>query len=186
MKSINWKASAKTGDLMVNQNASTCAQKVHIFVNLEKYNPKGSTSLLEKSISLAYTYLKELAGLGIPASVYTNGLDILSDLPAVSETEPGTDSISKRGVMLAGIDLTKPALLFTEIFEKYVYSTDQSDFIVIISAHSSDPFRLMLSDIKAMRPSLLWIMPSYKSTPLVTPEPELSDSYIRWEVAGYD
>ena len=186
MKSINWKASAKTGDLMVNQNASTCAQKVHIFVNLEKYNPKGSTSLLEKSISLAYTYLKELAGLGIPASVYTNGLDILSDLPAVSETEPGTDSISKRGVMLAGIDLTKPALLFAEIFEKYVYSTDQSDFIVIISAHSSDPFRLMLSDIKAMRPSLLWIMPSYKSTPLVTPEPELSDSYIRWEVAGYD
>ena len=45
MKSINWKASAKAGELMINQNASTCAQKVHIFVNLEKYNPKASTSL---------------------------------------------------------------------------------------------------------------------------------------------
>ena len=52
MKSINWKASAKTGDLMVNQNASTCSQKVHVFVNLDYYNPKRSTSLLEKSISL--------------------------------------------------------------------------------------------------------------------------------------
>ncbi len=40
MKSINWKASAKTSELMVNQNASTCAQKVHIFVNLGYYNPK--------------------------------------------------------------------------------------------------------------------------------------------------
>ena len=31
MKNINWKASAKTGELMVNQNASTCARKIHIF-----------------------------------------------------------------------------------------------------------------------------------------------------------
>ena len=63
MKSINWKASAKTGELMVNQNASTCTQKVHIFLNLENYNPKGSTSLLEKSISLTYSYLIELEKL---------------------------------------------------------------------------------------------------------------------------
>ena len=186
MKSINWKASAKAGDLMVNQNASTCAQKVHIFVNLETYNPKHSTSLLEKSISLAYTYLLELAKLGIPASVYTNGRDILTDLPCVSEADQGSAAVDKRAVMLAGIDLKKPALPFEGIVEKYIYSSDQSDFILLISPRFDDSFRMLLSDIKAMRPSLFWLMPSYKTTPEADPGPQLSDSYMRWEIAGND
>lgn len=186
MKSINWKASAKTGELMVNRNASTCAQRVHIFINLEKYNPKYSTSLLEKSISLAYTYLLELARLEIPAFVYTNGLDILTGLPAVSETELGAGSGDAGGIMLAGIDLSKPAVPFAGVFEKYISGTDRSDFILIISPQFSDSFRMYLADIKTTRSSLLWVMPSYKTTPEITPEPELADSYLRWEVAGSD
>ena len=184
MKSINWKASAKTGELMVNQNASTCTQKVHIFLNLENYNPKGSTSLLEKSISLTYSYLIELEKLGIQASLYTNGIDILSGLPVVSENDPG--SVEKRGIMLASIDLKTPVIPFAEIFEKYVSSTDQNDFIFIISPQFSDSFRMFLTDIKAIRPSLLWLMPCYKTTPEVHPEPEIANSYIRWEEVGYD
>ena len=184
MKSINWKASAKTGDLMVNQNASTCTQKVHIFLNLESYNPKGSTSLLEKAISLTYTYLIELEKLGIQSSMYTNGIDILTGLPVVSENDPG--SPEKRGIMLAGIDLKTPVIPFAEIFEKYVSSTDQSDFIMIISPQFSDSFRMFLADIKTIRPSLLWLMPCYKSSPAVHPEPEIESSYLRWEEVGYD
>ena len=169
---------------MVNQNASTCTQKVHIFLNLENYNPKGSTSLLEKSISLTYSYLIELEKLGIQASLYTNGIDILSGLPVVSENDPG--SVEKRGIMLASIDLKTPVIPFAEIFEKYVSSTDQNDFIFIISPQFSDSFRMFLTDIKAIRPSLLWLMPCYKTTPEVHPEPEIANSYIRWEEVGYD
>ena len=186
MKMINWKASARTGELMVNQNASTCAQKVHIFVNLEKYNPKASTSLLEKSISLAYTYLLELAKLGIPVSLYTNGRDGLTGIPVVSESDPGSASVDKRAVMLAGIDLKEPVVSFAATVEKYISSTDQSDFIVLISPQFSDSFRYLLADIKTLRPSLLWVMPCYKTTPETALEPSISDSYLRWEVVGYD
>jgi uncharacterized protein (DUF58 family) len=184
MNIINWKASARTGELMVNQNASTCAQKVHIFVNLEYYNTKHSTSLLEKSISLAYTYLLELAKLNIPSSLYTNGRDILSDLPVVSETDPGPAAVTKRGVMLSGIDLKKPVAAFPGIIEKYIYSTDQSDFILIISPQYSDSFRALLAELKTIRPSLLWINPCSSNSPEVSLEPSISDSYMRWEVAG--
>ena len=184
MKSINWKASAKVGELMVNQNASTCAQKVHLFVNLEAYNPKGSTQLLESAISLAYTYLLELAKLNIPASMITNGRDILSDLPVVSESDPGSTAVDKRGIMLAGIDLRKPALSFAGILEKYMSSTDQGDFILIISPQYSDGFRALLAELKTLRPSLLWIMPCYSTTPEIGLESSISDSYMRWEVSG--
>lgn len=184
MKSINWKASAKTGELMVNQNASTCTQKVHIFLNLENYNPKGSTSLLEKAISLTYTYLFELEKLGIQSSLYTNGIDILSGLPVVSENDPG--AAEKRGIMLAGIDLKTSVLPFAEVVEKYVSSTDQNDFILVISPQFSDSFQMFLADIKEIRPSLLWLMPSYKTTPEIHPVHGIADSYMRWEAVGYD
>ena len=186
MKSINWKASAKAGELMINQNASTCAQKVHIFVNLEKYNPKASTSLLEKSISLAYTYLIELANLGIPVSVYTNGRDVLTGNPVVSESDIGSSAVDKRAVMLAGIDLKKPVLPFAGIVEKYISSIDQSDFILMISPQFNDSFRYLLADVKTLHPSLLWVMPCYNTTPETMLEPSISDSYMRWEVVGYD
>ena len=186
MKSINWKASAKVGELMVNQNASTCAQKVNIFVNLEAYNLKGSTQLLEPAISLAYTYLLELAKLNIPASLITNGRDILSDLPVVSESDPGSAAVTKRGIMLAGIDLRKHAVPFAGILEKYMSSTDQGDFILIISPQYSDGFRALLAELKTHRPSLLWIMPCYSTTPEIGLESSISDSYMRWEVSGSD
>lgn len=186
MNSINWKASARTGELMVNQNASTCAQKVHIFINLEYYNTKHSTSLLEKSISLAYTYLIELAELGIPASVYTNGLDVISGAPVISETDLGSATLDERAIMLARIDLKQPAGSFVETLEKYIPATESDDFILIISPQFNGDFRPVLLDMKSRRPSLFWLMPGYKTTPDANPEAEIAPSYMRWEVHGND
>ena len=186
MKSINWTASAKTGTLMVNQNASTCTQKVHVFVNLDFYNQKRSTSLLEASISLAYSYLHEIAELGIPASIYTNGRDVITDSPAISETDLGSATLEERVVMLARIDLKKPVVPFEEIIEKYLSSTDRDDFILIISPQFNGSFRPLLSEAKSRRPSVHWLMPSYKITPDANPEPDIAPSYIRWEVIGND
>ena len=186
MKSINWKASARTGELMVNQNASTCTQKVHIFVNLDFYNQKRSVSLLEKSISLTYTYLIELAELGIPASVYTNGIDVITDSPVISETDLGSATLDERAVMLARIDLKKQTVPFAETLEKYIPATDSDDFILLISPQFNGSFRSVLTDIKARRPSLQWLMPCYRTTPDADPEPSVADSYIRWEVIGND
>ena len=186
MKSINWKASAKTGELMVNQNASTCAQKVHIFLNLDFYNMKRSVSLLEKSISLAYTYLKELAESGIPASIYTNGVDVITDSPVISETDLGSATLDERAIMLARIDLKKEVIPFSETLEKYIPSTDSNDFILLISAQYNGSFRPLLADIKAIRPALQWLMPCYRITPDADPEPFIAGSYMRWEVVGND
>ena len=186
MNRINWKASAKTGELMVNQNASTCAQKVHIFLNLDFYNMKRSVSLLEKSISLAYTYLKELAESGIPASIYTNGVDVITDSPVISETDLGSATLDERAIMLARIDLKKEVIPFSETLEKYIPSTDSNDFILLISAQYNGSFRPLLADIKARRPALQWLMPCYRITPDADPEPFIAGSYMRWEVVGND
>lgn len=180
MKSINWKASAKTGELLVNQNASTCMKKVHIIVNLEEYDPKGSVSLLERSISLAYSYLAELTSLGIPSAIYTNGIDILTGQPEMSETDPGTGLLTTRALMLAKIDLTKKAQPFEELVGKHLPFIDPNDYILFISPQYTDKFQKTLADIKTVRPSIHWLMPCYNTTPSVDILPSLTDSYTRW------
>ena len=111
MKSINWTATAKAGDFMVNTNTSTSMKQVSIYVNLEYYNTKHSTSLLEKSISLAYSYILELVKAGIPTALYTNGRDIVSGSPVISRTNCDQSNIAQRGVELARIDLDQEVVL---------------------------------------------------------------------------
>ena len=185
MKSINWKASAKTGELMVNQNASTCMKKVHIFVNLEDYDPKGSTSLMERSISLAYSYLIQLAALAIPSAIYTNGIDILTGQPEMSKTDPGIGTLNARALMLAKIDLTKKAQPFEEMVSKHLPLIDMNDFILFISPQYTDKFQMTLVDIKRRCPSIHWLMPCYNTTPAVNVLPSLASSYTRWG-GGYE
>ena len=185
MKSINWKASARTGELMVNQNASTCTKKVHVFVNLEEYDPKGSKSLMERSISLAYSYLIRLAALGIPSSIYTNGIDILTGQPEMSAIDLGTGTLNQRGLMLAKIDLTQKAQPFEEMVSKNLPLIDMNDFILFISPQYTDTFQKTLVDIRRRCPSIHWLMPCYNTTPYVNVLPSLSDSYTRWG-GGYD
>lgn len=180
MKSINWKASAKTGELMVNQNASTCTKKVHIFVNLEEYDPKASTSLLERSISLAYSYLIELACMGIPTSIYTNGIDILTGQLEMSTLDPGIGTLNARAMMLAKIDLTKKVQPFEEMVRKNLPLIDMNDFILFISPQYTETFQMTLVDIKRRFPSIHWLMPCYNTTPSVHVLPSLAGSYTRW------
>ena len=128
----------------------------------------------------------KLAELGIPASVYTNGIDVITDSPVISETDLGSATLDERAVMLARIDLKKQTVPFAETLEKYIPATDSDDFILLISPQFNGSFRSVLTDIKARRPSLQWLMPCYRTTPDADPEPSVADSYIRWEVIGND
>ena len=61
MKSVNWKATAKTGELMVNTYASTTAVRVRIFldVSVDPGNPFGD-SLRELGIAMAASLIRTL------------------------------------------------------------------------------------------------------------------------------
>lgn len=186
MNTINWKASAKTSELMVNQRASTNAPKVHIFLNLEYYNQKRSVSLLEKSISLAYSYLCKLSEWGVQTSLYSNGIDPVAGAPLSAEAAASSSELERKAMILGRLDLKQPAVPFTEAFENFLEMTDHDDFIVVISPQSNAGFCLLMSDAKRRRPALNWIMPAYKITTDVELEPDIASSYLRWEVKGHD
>lgn len=183
MKNVNWSATARTGSLMVNQNASTATKQVSVFVNLEYYNPKHSDSLLETSISIAYSYICGLSERGIPSAVYTNGRDIDSEDPVIFEMNTASTDVGRRGIDLARIDLTKEVLPFEALVEDCLPKTNNDDFIVVISPRKDDAFKAVMGDVVSLRKNSMWILPCYKDFN----EPVDGIGNVRrWEVSGHD
>lgn len=72
MKNINWKASAKTGDLMVNTFTSMKNEKMMIYLDLEDKGVLKKENLIEESISVAATLFQKLMSKGMEVGIAIN------------------------------------------------------------------------------------------------------------------
>lgn len=73
MKTINWKASAKTGSLMVNTYDSVQSQKAMIFLDVEDTGILKREELVEESIAMAATLVRKLLRQNIEVGFSYNG-----------------------------------------------------------------------------------------------------------------
>jgi uncharacterized protein (DUF58 family) len=73
MKTINWKASAKTGSLMVNTFDSVQSQKAMIFLDVEDGGILKQEDLVEESISIAATIIRKLSRQSTEVGFIYNG-----------------------------------------------------------------------------------------------------------------
>ncbi len=73
MKTINWKASAKTGSLMVNTYDSVQSQKAMIFLDVEDAGILKREELVEESIAMAATLVRKLLRQNIEVGFSYNG-----------------------------------------------------------------------------------------------------------------
>ena len=75
MKNINWKASAKTGDLMVNTYTSVKNEKMMIYLDVEDRGILKKESLKEECISVAATLYQKLLNKGTEVGICINLYD---------------------------------------------------------------------------------------------------------------
>lgn len=73
MKSINWKASAKTGSLMVNTYDSVQSRKAMLFLDVEDTGIIKREELVEESIAMAATLVRKLLWQNIEVGFAYNG-----------------------------------------------------------------------------------------------------------------
>lgn len=93
MKYINWKASAKTGDLLVNIHESTLSQKVAVVVDLEGLGVQQADLLNEEAVRVACTLCVRLLEAGVQVEVWSNGVDVLTGKPMAVPEVSGAGSI---------------------------------------------------------------------------------------------
>ena len=169
LKSINWKATARTGEFKVNQKNYTAEKSVRIFINLEDTGILKKEDCVEASLQIATALLLLFLEQGMQVAVYCNGVDALHNEPCILEAGGG---IRQREAVLrafALIDTSKPVRSFTELFSSRLSESSGALMTCIVSPNAYDNFASLILQYHTCHPDMKWFLP-YSGT--VPPEME--------------
>ena len=178
---INWKASARSQDLMVNEYGSTVSKEIDILLNLEDERLITQPQLQEEAMRIASTLLLRFLSLGYPVRLITNGRD--------QETHEAFSSMQANGPAdrerllrtLSCIDLN----LLPDEFYPYIRAVAQepdhirSGYILISScmkAPLQEAYRKLSEDA-----ATFWIAPLYKASDMHLQGIDADEAFF-WEV----
>lgn len=162
MRSINWKATAKTGDFKVNLKDYTSLKVVRIFLNVDDIGVYKKTKCVEASINVAAGLVHNFSRLGIETAFYCNGTDCESGQMTVIEKASGEEHERDIFRALARIDLKKENVSFNEAFSETLLSNEGSLCDCIVSVNGYDDFIELLSHHgnKGSGAEYIWFCPT--------------------------
>lgn len=105
MGKINWKSTARTGSLKVNQFFNTTNQQLTIFLNMDGKKIPRYEALLEESIRIARNFIEAFLQKGIPVILISNGVDQLTGHEVFWQEDSGSVPIGSYLKQLARIKL---------------------------------------------------------------------------------
>ena len=177
-RSINWKQSAKSGDLMVNMYGYTTDSRVRILLNLDNDYMIETNKLLEEAISLASSFARHFLDEGVGVSVVTNGRDgegrVLPPVEEGAEKRHGI-TIDKT---LTEIDGSEGKDYFLEILKKEMSSIKDEVLYLVISPYAKEDMMTLLDKLQSEGAAVHMVVPYYDEFPYV-PNRSYADG---WEV----
>ncbi|MDE6024044.1 MAG: DUF58 domain-containing protein [Lachnospiraceae bacterium] len=135
MNRINWKASAKTGKLMVNLYNQTSEQKVKLLLNLDTNIMVKSDYIRELCIELTSSIGFEMTKNGISVMLASNGEDTKGNSMGKTEYGASQNHMIELDKYLAGIGGQGDALEFLQILDHEFDDDDGYTSYIIISAY---------------------------------------------------
>ena len=188
IRDINWKASAKTGDLRVNIRDFTAEQEIGIILDTQWDSLLKPDSLLEESIRIAASLADEFVGQGISTSMITNGRDCLTG--QVFSIGGGAIAQHSNAISygLARIALAKkkeestlPALLQQQL--QFMDSQPNRRISwVLISTETNSHVAKLFNELSDRAVKAYWIVPAHSSDEI--PEQIMRNPDVMyWEVA---
>lgn len=163
MKTINWKATAKTSELKVNTYDFTCSQQISIIINLESYLYFKKEDIEEESIRLAASLANLFISRKIPTSLITNGYDTITKELVSVPSGSGNMHMSAVNKKLARLDTNIPFSNFTNILDNYFLNRSSNDFLIIISANASEQIQNILLNNYHNSQKYVWIIPQFEN-----------------------
>ena len=160
MRSINWKATAKTGQFMVNQRNYTAPKTVRIYMNLEDYNILKKPDSVEDCIRIGAGLVKNLLDQGIKVSFYCNSPDVQTGDPMMCSAQKGSNQLSAILRSLARLDTQKEALPFEKLFRKKILNDQENSYTCFISPNHYEDFLEILHDFSLQGRGFSWFCPA--------------------------
>jgi len=162
MKYVNWKASAKTGSLMVNSYTSVKSDRIRIFLDVEDRNIRKQGKLTEEGISIAATLIMKLMQKGLEVSLFVNA-------PGPSAAFTSFEKVRGRSALKEierYLTADFEASGSSDFAEMILQNLSADEIPVIISKNASDPlFQAALAASSEGLPGI-WVIPHEKREPV--------------------
>lgn len=159
MRSINWKATAKSGNFMVNQRNYSTLRNVRIFFNIQDDNVLKKEEWVEMSLrivaSLCVFFLKQ----GIQVACYGNGVDILTHDPVSIDSKMGQQQMDAIYKALARIDTAQQVPSFGDTFGERIFGDFRDAFTCFVAPNQYEDFVDILTRYKETGRPFFWFYP---------------------------
>ncbi|MBR4965282.1 MAG: DUF58 domain-containing protein [Lachnospiraceae bacterium] len=155
MRSINWKATAKTGELKVTQKNPTSAKEMRIILNLEDEGIRRKEDQVCDCVRVAAGLAQHLIKMGMKTALYTNANDVISGKPAIVEANIGTGHMREICRQLARLDLKEKARPAEECFGELICEAAEN-MTCFISCNAYPEFTQMLKQYQSAGNEFVW------------------------------
>ena len=171
-RSINWKATARTGNLMVNLKGYTALRAVRIFLNLEDRGIWKRQELLELCIRIAVRIAGELLRQGIRTAVYCNARDVLTGEVMHLLPGAGAGHMEQLNRAFARLNLEEAAIPFEEAFRGELEADGKDTATLFLSAQTDEEFQELIRHFARSGADFTWMCPLYPRMESGVSEPE--------------
>ena len=165
MNTINWKASARTGELMVNTFESTLTQQVMLYLDVEDSGILKYEYLVEESISVAACLSQKLIGkgmeVGICINVSTSTADACPALPQPIYLEPagGKKQLSLIEQMLAKRKADERIIPLTGLLSDPSHKALPEDAVIIFISKNAALNQKAIEIFTGQDRQTIWVLP---------------------------
>ena len=159
MNRINWKASARTGNLMVNQHDATTNIDLKILFDLEdKYIIK-YPELLEETIRIVSSLAARLLSVKMPVTIIGNINHPITKTSFYEYLPAGGGKMMELNQKLAQIDVQQLAFSAVELLENETQHTSGNYTYVFVSKNQQPEIIEQLRHLISYGNQILWILP---------------------------
>ena len=166
IRHINWKSSAKNGELKVNTYFMTSSQNIKVVLNMDTQTYSRSDRMIEYIISLASSICEKLIGEGIPTGLVTNGKDIYTKELVLISSGSGAKHMVAIDTALARLDSHADNNDFADILGDYMIASKgqtlgESTCYIVISNNRSKEVVNVYKEAKQRGVQAYFIIPEY-------------------------
>lgn len=183
LRKINFKASARSNDLMVNTFNQTIQRSVCIICDVSTSHSYVSDSLIEGSLGLASTIAEDLLLEGYEVSFVSNGKDYFNKANVCVSSGSGVKHLTAIHEGVAVIDLSEECVSLSE-YELDDNSIAANAFCIIISSNQTEAMVKSIKHDFTKGREFMWIVPTDRSLEYTVPS-ELHEVTREWKNDGY-
>lgn len=159
IRSVNWKATARTGGLKVNQKNYTSMQTVRIFLNLDDKGAWKHYKETEAAIQIVMGLSEMFLRQGIKVACYANSRDVLTDEPVKIAGGAGTGQQDTIAKALARIDIHKETSDFVSMYKEQVLDDRDGLITLFVSVNGYGSFTSLLKECMTYGMDYCWFYP---------------------------